>query len=336
VTEKPAVGQGTLTVRSVPTSITLTLSDYDILAGETTTATVVDQNGQDITDLCMLSIESGAGGAWGVAPDTNVYTSERAGTWAVTAIYGSLVSSADLTVDPAAAVSLELDPVTATINSGDAVTYAVEATDGFGNTWSPSTVTWNENGAGSFGVGDNTYTSTALDAGNVVTVTATLGAASDVATISVNPLDGPGLILAWDKDTRNFYLCANPANPQTGRLVDVTKVYDVTGDDDGDLDVPVVVSGTATNRSVSVTIAGVTNSLQVRYYLRSGALLYVYMYSRIGTTLQTATYRGPLYGDQTFVDGEYKDGFWGLIHTLDAKPPTSIAYGAALQPAGGL
>ena len=147
---------------------------------------------------------------------------------------------------------------------------------------------------------------------------------------------GTPLILAWDKDTRGFYLCANPANPagspaNPAVAVNASGIYDIDGDSIGD--VTVVVAGTAANRTVSVTNShGITNTLQVRYYLRSGALLYVYMYSTINGTLNTAMYRGPLYGDQTLVDGEYEAGFWGLTHKLDAGDPTSIEYGAALQP----
>jgi len=76
----------------------------------------------------------------------------------------------------------------------------------------------------------------------------------------------------------------------------------------------------------------VTNKLQVRYYLRSGKLLYVYMYSTIGGTLKTATYRGITYGDQTSVDGAYRPGFWGLTHALDMATPPGITYGAVQQP----
>jgi len=326
--------EAALTVTSVPTEIFLSLSDYDILAGETTTATVLDQNDQDITALCSLTIESGAGGGWGGAQ----YTSEFAGTWRVTAIYGGLTDSVDLTVLHGAATDLDIAPDAATIGAGESQTYSVVATDGSGNTWTPDAGALNwDAGAGAGTFTDYTYTSVAGDAGKTLDIQATLGTLpSDVAKLTVNPLDGAGLILAWDKDTRGFYLCANPANPagsvaNPAVAVNASGIYDIDGDLVGD--VTVVVSGTATNRTVSVTNShGITNKLQVRYYLRGSGLLFVYMYSTIGATQRTAVYWGPVYGNQTLVDDEYKAGLWGLTHELDAGDPTSITYGASLQP----
>ncbi|MEN6547450.1 MAG: Ig-like domain repeat protein [Armatimonadia bacterium] len=308
---KATTGTGTLTVAAAaPTAITLTVDPTSVASGGTATCTVLGDNGVDYTDVCTYYVQYGAGGSWA----NNVYTSAKAGTWNVTAVYNTLADTKPLTVMPGAAASVTLTPATATINPDATQEYAVTATDEAGNTWTPATgdITWAEDGAGSFA--GFVYTPDEVgDAGSTVTITAAVGGVtSNAATLNVNAATGAGAILAWDKDTRKFYLCSNASDPQTG--TEITGSGDYGG-------IAVTVSGTGTN--VTVTAGGA--SLRVMWYLRSGSLYKAYQYSN-GTSAgsKTATYDGR----RTLVDGAWKTGFWGLTHTIDAG---TTSYGSAEQ-----
>lgn len=320
----PSTDDATVSVYNNVTTIGLFLSANPIVAGRSTTATVVDKDGNIITGSCSLGIQSGAGGAWA----GSVYTSEKAGDWRVTAAYGPYTDSEVLTVTHARATGLDIGPNAATITTLGSQAYTATATDEFGNAWVPDPVdvTWSSSGAGAFG--GATYAACAADGGKTLDIQGTLGSvASDTAKLTVYA-DGPGLILAWDKDTRGFYLCGNPANPSTGLAVSSSGAYIVNGET-----VTLTVAGPAANRQVCVNnSAGIVNKLQVRYYLRSGSVLYAYMYSTIGDQQRLVSYRSEPYGPQTLLDDAYKAGFWGVFHTLDAADPSAISYGVAEQP----
>ncbi len=320
---QPSSDDGTISAYNNVTGIGLFLSHNPVDAGDTTVATVVDKNGNIITAVANVYIQAGAGGSWA----GNVYSSQKVGTWVVTATYGPLGDTENLVVNRGAVADVQISPDASTIASNQTQTYTVQASDGQGNTWAPDAaeVTWTTDGAGSF-LG-NTYTPDAADEGATVDNYATVdGVDSNHAALTVNPASGAGLILAWDKDDQNFYLCSNPADPQSadvaGLIPAANGAYTVNG-------VCVTVSGYAGNRSVTINNSHhVVNTLQVRWYLRGGAVSQAYMYSTIGTTKLTASYRSL----KTYVDGQYKTGFWGLIHTPDAPDPTSITYGASEQP----
>ncbi len=80
-------------------SISIAPVDEEVVAGEdvTYTATAYDEFGNEIGDVTAdadFSIEADAGGSW----DGNTYTTEKAGTWTVTAQYGGLEVTAGLAV----------------------------------------------------------------------------------------------------------------------------------------------------------------------------------------------------------------------------------------------
>lgn len=324
-THAPAVDEAVLSVSPQRVkSLTLSLHWSPVLAGQQVRARVMGDNGVDYTQRATYAIESGAGGSWA----GNRYTSEVAGTWKVTATYGTLSCSEQLVVNHGLARSLTIAPAQATITTAQTQAYTVQAADAQGNAWVPAPwqIWWLENGGGGFF--GNTYTPAPADAGTTVNVRARLGTLiSNLATLKVRAAAGPGMILAWDKDTYNFYLCANPANPQTGTLVPATNgTHTVDG-------VSLTVSGAGGNRTVQVgNSAAIANSLRVRWYVRSGAVYNAYLYSTIGGTQHTAVYRSDTSGGLTCVDGVYKSGFWGETHELDAPDPTTITSAAELQP----
>ena len=304
-------GSADLSVAAAPAlAITLTLDPDTLVAGEVTTATVMDNRGIDITTSCTYAIPAAAGGA----RSGNRYTSAKAGTWTVTATYGPLGSTAQLTVGTnttAAPASVHIAPEEAAITMGQTQTYGVTATDAAGNTWTPAAgdITW-AGGAGAFT--GYTYTPAPADEGSTLSLTATVnGISSPAASLTVYPEGGPGMILAWDVTQQAFYLCANPLAPETGQPIagtNGTHTYSIDGPDD----VTVVVSGTSSNRTVSVAGLDVSNSLQVRWYVRSGAVYQAIQYSTIAGVGRTATYRS----GRTCVDGTYRTGFWGLTHEI--------------------
>ncbi|MEN6642417.1 MAG: right-handed parallel beta-helix repeat-containing protein [Armatimonadia bacterium] len=319
-TSLPSSGTGTLTVSAAaPTAITLTLEKpagtpvTSVVSGEAVTCKVLGNNDVDYTSACTYYVQYGAGGSWSTVAPKNIYTAAKAGTWNVTAVHNTLTATKPLTVTAGVAMAVTLTPAAATVNVGDAQAYVVTATDAAGNVSTPAAadITWSEDGAGD--IAGYTYTAVAGDAGKAVRITATVGGAtSAAATLNVNATAGSGTILAWDKDTKKFYLCSNATNPQAGTEITGSGTYG---------GIAVTVSGTGTN----VTVTAASTSLRVTWYLRSGSLYRAYQYSN-GTTAgsKTATFDGT----RTLVDGAWKSGFWGLTHTISGGAAT---YGSAQQ-----
>ncbi|MGE5531973.1 MAG: beta strand repeat-containing protein, partial [Bacteroidota bacterium] len=303
-------GTDTLTVNAAaPKKITLTLTPSSLVSGEATTCKVMGDNNVEYTNACTYYAQYGAGGAWSTVAPKNIYTAAKAGTWNVTAVYNTLTDTKPLTVTAGVATAVTLTPATATINAGQTQAYTVTATDAAGNVSTPPASSLSHNGAGS--LTDYTYTAAAGDAGNAVTITANVDGKTTTATLNVNATAGPGTILAWDKDTKKFYLCSNATNPELGTEITGSATYN---------GIPVVLSGTGTN----VTVAAAGASLRVTWYLRSGGLYRAYEYSTISGVTKTATYDGT----RTLVDGTWKVGFSGLTHTISGGTAT---YGSAQQ-----
>lgn len=224
-------------------------------------------------------------------------------------------------------LAVGISPDHAAITTAGSQTYTVVASDSEGNPWAPDLgdVTWSHNGSGGFA--GATYTPDPADAGSTLYMWASVdGIISNPATLQVRGASGPGLCLAWDIDDQFFYLCANPADPQSagsdGRIPTANGAYTIGG-------VSVTVSGAAGNRWVTINNSHhVVNSLQVRWYLRGGAVRCAYEWSTIDDTVRSCAYNPP----KTSVDGEYRSGFWSLTHMLDAPDPTSVEYEATQQP----
>jgi len=172
-----------------------------------------------------------------------------------------------------------------------------------------------------------TYTPDAADGGSTLDITATVdGTVSNTAQLTVATSSGSGgvgLILAWDKDTQKFYLCSDASNPQAG--IEITAGTNTYGND---IQVKLTVTR-STDQTATIINGGVpSNSLRVRWYMRSGSLYRSYEYATIDGTRHTATYsRG-----RTSVDSARSQvGFFGLTHNLDADPPTTVTYGGAIE-----
>jgi hypothetical protein len=91
-------------------------------------------NSWDVTDSVVFSISAGAGGSWSGA----AYSSQRAGEWTVTAVYGLLGAYAGLEVGHAAPVSLAVSPSNSELEAGASRRFTATATDAYGNSWDVS------------------------------------------------------------------------------------------------------------------------------------------------------------------------------------------------------
>jgi hypothetical protein len=112
-------------------------------------------------------------------------TATGAGDHTVTATLGALTDTSDLTVTPAALDRIAVSPGSRTITAGDDQDYAVEGFDRYDNTIGDETAAtmFSISGAGASCTGATCTASTAIDH----TVTATLGALTDTATLTVTP-----------------------------------------------------------------------------------------------------------------------------------------------------
>jgi hypothetical protein len=115
--------------------LTLNPREESIAAGESLTYTVTARdafgNAWDATDAARFASPSAAGGTW----SGNQYTGEIAGDWPITATVGSAQATATLNVTHGPASRLTLAPASATITTGQRITYTVWASDTHGNGW---------------------------------------------------------------------------------------------------------------------------------------------------------------------------------------------------------
>jgi hypothetical protein len=113
-------------------SIAITPKTSTITAGQTEiyTVTAFDQFGNDwdITSSTTFAISTDADGSWA----HNVYTSEKAGTWTVTATYSSQIAEATLIVTPATVYEFIFDTINSQI-AGKSFTITITAKDQYGN-----------------------------------------------------------------------------------------------------------------------------------------------------------------------------------------------------------
>jgi hypothetical protein len=151
------------------------------------TAFDTEDNSWDITADTSFSIDPDAGGFW----SDNIYTSEFAGTWTVTATYDTLTDSTTLNVEEplpepvshGPAEYIVISPTDATITTGQSQSYTATAYDTEGSEWdiTADTSFSIDPDAGGFWA-DNAYTS---EFNGVWIVTATYESLANEATITV-------------------------------------------------------------------------------------------------------------------------------------------------------
>jgi uncharacterized repeat protein (TIGR01451 family) len=187
-----AVATATLTITPGQSRhLNLDYAKTTIIAGESQTYTTEARdtfgNRWDVTTETTYTITPEARGHW----TDNVYTSEVAGTWVVTATYQGTVITMTLTVIPGATANLNLSPAQATIIAGQSQTYTLEASDAYQNSWNATAnasyaISPQAGGAWS----NNRYTS---EVSGTWTVTAAYHTLTTSATLCVTP-DAPASI----------------------------------------------------------------------------------------------------------------------------------------------
>ena len=183
-------------VSAVIDHITLAPLSATIVAGQaqTYTVTAYDTHGttRDVTAQVMFSITAGAGGSW----TGNIYTSQRAGEWMVTALYGSKTATASLKVIPGAP-RITVQASSATLIADSGMTAAITATimDAFGNPFAGMTLSGNTSPStlGSVGgldpansAGQSFGTWTAGNVAGVGTLSVGNGSITDTIAITLN------------------------------------------------------------------------------------------------------------------------------------------------------
>jgi RHS repeat-associated protein len=170
--------------------IVISPADATVIAGQSqsysATAFDLKDNSWDVTDDTSFSIDADAGGSW----VDNVYTSEYASTWTVTAIYGSLNYDTNLIVErappepsPGPAEYIVISPSDTTLTSGQPQSYTATAFDLEDNSWDVTIETSFSieiDAGGSWA--DNIYTS---EFAGTWTVTATYDTLTDSTTLIV-------------------------------------------------------------------------------------------------------------------------------------------------------
>ena len=205
-----------------------------IAAGNTQsyTAQSFDQFGNPVTDVTAgttFSITTAAGGSW----STNVYTSEKAGTWTVTGTFSTFTDDASLTVGSGPLHHIIISPDVATVNAGDTQAYTSQSIDQFDNPIadvSSSTTFSIEAGAGGSWA-SNVYTSS--NAGTW-TVTGNYLGLIDTASLTVSTGSLHHIVISPDTSTiaaGGSQSYAAEAFDQTGNtLGDVTSTTSFSAD----------------------------------------------------------------------------------------------------------
>jgi len=146
-----------------------------------------------VTSATAFSIEAGAGGSWAA----NVYTSVKAGTWTVTAIYQGLTDTATLTVNAGAIDHYSVSSEDYAQETTISFIVTVVAFDAFANlvpangtavtmSSSPSYLRFDGNGNGTYGdIGDDT----GLLTGGILDIQAKASSATDALIITATDIN---------------------------------------------------------------------------------------------------------------------------------------------------
>jgi hypothetical protein len=161
---------------------------------------VYGNNLGNVTAATALTITPNGGGT-GASCDYTAHTctATQAGTYTITGTDGSATGTATLTVTPAGLNGLVLSPLTATVTAGAAQAYKASGLDAYGNSLDvtpTASLTISPYGGGTGASCNNTaHTCTATHPGTY-TVTATDGAATNTATLTVTSAPLNHLVLS--------------------------------------------------------------------------------------------------------------------------------------------
>ncbi|MES2172238.1 MAG: hypothetical protein V4479_16180 [Actinomycetota bacterium] len=184
-----------VTVSPLVASVHLTVNPTSAAVHGTAAATLVGLNagGSQVADLTSYSTFTSNKPADSITGDVITLSAET-GTHQISASYGTLSDSTNLSATPGPLATLELTPSATTANTGGALSLAVEGFDADGNTLGglTSSATFSSSVAGdqlsASGIIFTFDPSARATTSTVHTVTATIGAVSDSVDITVAPL----------------------------------------------------------------------------------------------------------------------------------------------------
>ncbi len=162
------------------------------------TAEASDAYGNEfnVTEDTVFSIDEEAGGVW----FDNAYSSEIAGTWNVTGMYGDLEGTATLTVQPPSVDYIIVTPEHSTITAGETETYTADAYDEYGNFVADVTMymDWEIDTDAGGSWDDNVYTS---EFAGTWTITGTYGKSRYNVSLTVEPTDIDHIVISPETST---------------------------------------------------------------------------------------------------------------------------------------
>ncbi len=210
---------------STPVQLQISPKTATITAGskQTYTATADDSfgNSWDVSSSTQWFVSYGSGGTW----SGSTFTSAKAGTFTVTAVYtaiyegtyeGTFVAQASLTVNPSTAISITLSPKTPSVSAGNSVTFTATAQDSFGNIWDVTNLTnwqidanaggsWSNNVYTSAKVGTWIVTGTYLGYSDTASLTVTHSTPSYLTITPTNPTFAAGSQVTFTATASDFY-----------------------------------------------------------------------------------------------------------------------------------
>ena len=175
----PISGPVVVSVAVSPAAATVPLNSAQAFSA---TATYSDGSTRDVTTLSTWSSASTSVST--IAPTTGLASSVTTGTSVITAMFGGMSSTANLTVSPATLVSLAVSPATALVSISGTQAFVATASYSDGSARDVSRVTAWSSSATAVGTIASTGVATGVASGNT-TITAAFGGMTGTSLLSV-------------------------------------------------------------------------------------------------------------------------------------------------------
>ena len=250
-----------------PVNITVSPKNPAVIAGNTqafaATANDLYGNTWDVSSSTIWFIDSGAVGSW----LGNVYTSAKAGTWRITAVYSGFSDIAYLTVDYGPISAIAISPKTATLMAGSSQNFTATASDIYGNVWAVSNSTVWSISSGAGGSWQNNQYTAALT--GQWTVTGSSLGVSGTASLTVTHASPVRITVSLSSNSviaGSNLVCTATATDSFGNAWDATAstVWVIDSGASGTWNGNVYVSAKAGTWRVSGVYTGLSDSASVK------------------------------------------------------------------------
>ena len=183
------VNNGTFSIATKITTITVTPANESVTVGNITNFTATDQDGNVITTIVNWSSDNTSVGT--IDSGTGVFTAVAPGIATITATNGSVSGSTTITVTslpppPPVLTTINVSPANSSVTVGNVTNFTAETLDQYGNPIS-AIITWSSDNTSVGTIDSGTGVFTAVAPG-IATITATNGSVSGSTTITVTSL----------------------------------------------------------------------------------------------------------------------------------------------------